>query len=58
VGWKNVWGLAYAGDLLYALTSQDGETGELIHIDEGTGKGTKIRNLSFNALGAGARIER
>lgn len=58
VGFTNVWGLGYVSTALYGLTFGDGITGELIGIDVETGKGVKIRNLSFPVFGGAARRTR
>jgi hypothetical protein len=55
IGFNNVFGLAFLGSQLYGLTARDAR---LITIDQGTGAGTAVRSLSFDAFGASsARAE-
>lgn len=54
IGFGNVWGLAFVGPTLYGLTTDvESGKGQLIVIDTNEGTGTLVRELDFNAFGAG-----
>lgn len=51
---ENIWGLAFVGSELYGLTTVLGsETGQLLIMDTQAGTGVYLRDLSFDAFGAG-----
>jgi len=55
IGFDNVWGLTFVGNDLFGLTTSLAPgSGQLIKIDVSAGTGMFVRNLSFNAFGAGA----
>ncbi len=55
IGYTNVWGLEFIDSILFGLTA-DPVTGRgsLITINTTSGLGSFVRQLSFNAFGAGA----
>lgn len=55
LGFNNVWGLSFVGEELFGFTTDINEgIGKLIKININEGTGEFIRNLNFNAFGAGA----
>jgi hypothetical protein len=54
IGNDNVWGLAFAGDQLFGLTTDIIGRGTLLDINPTSGQGTYLRALSFNAGGGAA----
>ncbi len=54
IGFDNVFGLAFVGESLFGLTTDTGSAGgQLIALDISNGTGSLVRNLAFDAFGAG-----
>jgi hypothetical protein len=57
IGFSNVWGITFVGDVLYGLTTSSSGVGSLIQIDTRSGTGTRIRSLAFQAFGSTLRAQ-